>query len=182
MTMMGTRGPTAVARFIGGPSPGSGRDTTRLRLGVLGGVLLSLFAPLLARLWYPQVPVAEDVPMPTLVYLREHQAEFPGVDVVQLTRRTYPNADLAAHVLGYVGEINDKELEAHKAQGYRGGDTIGKSGVELAYESELRGTPEVEKLQVDAQGRVLRSLGKQPAVPGHDVKLTIDLDIQRLSE
>src|SRR5205085_2993745 len=55
-------------------------------------------------------------------------------------------------------------------------------GVELAYENDLRGTPEVEKLQVDAQGRVLRSLGKQPAVPGHDVQLTIDLDVQTLAE
>src|ERR671932_2596283 len=60
MTMMGTRGPTAVARFIGGPSPGSGRDTTRLRLGILGVVVLSLFATMLARLWYLQVLVAPD--------------------------------------------------------------------------------------------------------------------------
>jgi penicillin-binding protein 2 len=245
---------------------GSGRDGTRLRLGILGVVVLSLFATMLARLWYLQVlvgpelrveaqensvrliyteanrgrildrqgrvlvdnrivptvvvernvkpevlarladelgkdvkdferrlddvrfsqfkpvPVMEDVPKDKLIFLREHHDEFPGVDIVQLTQRSYPNGPLAAHVLGYVGEINDAELEAHAGQGYRGGDTIGKSGVELAYESALRGTPQVEKLQVDAQGRVLRSLGKQPAIPGHDVQLTIDLDVQRVAE
>ena len=243
-----------------------GRDGTGLRLGILGVVVLSLFATMLARLWYLQVlagpelrveaqensvrliyteanrgrildrqgrvlvenrivptvvverdikpevlarlaaelgkdvkdferriedvrfsqfkpvPVLEDVPKEKLVFLREHHDEFPGVNVVQLTQRHYPNGAVAAHVLGYVGEINDNELEAHKGEGYRGGDTIGKSGVELAYEKDLRGQPQVEKLQVDAQGRVLRSLGKQPGIPGHDVQLTIDLDIQRVAE
>ena len=245
------------------------RDSSRLRLGILGVVVISLFATMLARLWYLQVlvapdfkveaqansvrlvyteaprgrildrdgdvlvdnrivptvvvdrqaaerdpqlafrlaaylgkqpieiqrriedlrfsqyrpvPVADDVTKPQMVYLREHQSEFPGVDVVQLTQRYYPHGKLAAHVLGYVGQINDKELEPRKNQGYRPGDTIGKSGVELAYEKELRGEPEVEKLQVDSRDRVLRSLGKQPAVPGHDVQLTIDLDVQRLAE
>ena len=244
----------------------AGRDNAGLRLAILGVVVLSLFATLLARLWYLQVlvgpelrveaqensvrliyteanrgrildrqgrvlvenrivptvvverdikpevlarlaaelgkdireferrvedvrfsqfkpvPVMEDVPKEKLIFLREHHDEFPGVNVVQLTQRFYPNGRVAAHILGYVGEINDSELDARKGQGYRGGDSIGKSGVELAYESELRGEPQVEKLQVDAQGRVLRSLGKQPAIPGHDVQLTIDLDAQRVAE
>ncbi|MDQ3978336.1 MAG: penicillin-binding protein 2 [Actinomycetota bacterium] len=243
-----------------------GRDSTSLRLGILGVIVLSLFATMVARLWYLQVlaapelrveaqensvrliyteanrgrildrqgrvlvenrivptvvverdihrdvlarlaaelgkdvkefqrriedvrfsqfkpvPVVEDVPKDKLVYLREHHDDFPGVSVVQLTQRSYPHGQLAAHVLGYVGEINDTELEERKGQSYRGGDTIGKSGVELAYESELRGEPQVEKLQVDAEGRVLRSLGKQPGIPGHDVQLTIDLDAQQVAE
>ena len=131
---------------------------------------------------FKPIPVATDVPKETLLYLRENQAAFPGVEGVMLTERTYPNGTLAAHVLGYVGEINDRELDSRKAKGYRPGDPIGKSGVELAYEDDLRGSPEVEKLEVDAQGRVLRSAGKQPAVQGHDVVLTIDLDIQKVAE
>ena len=131
---------------------------------------------------FKPIPVASDVPKETLLYLRENQAAFPGVEGVMLTERTYPNGTLAAHVLGYVGEINDRELDSRKAKGYRPGDPIGKSGVELAYEDDLRGSPEVEKLEVDAQGRVLRSAGKQPAVQGHDVVLTIDLDIQKVAE
>ncbi|MDQ4096591.1 MAG: penicillin-binding protein 2 [Actinomycetota bacterium] len=263
----GVRGPSI--SNLRSPGPGNGRDSTRLRLAILGVIVLSLFVTMLARLWYLQVlvapelrveaqansvrlvyteaprgrildrngnvlvdnrivptvvvdrtvaaknpellenlsaylgmplpdlhrrledqrfsqykpvPVAEDIPKEKVVYLREHEADFPGVDVVQVTQRTYPHETLAAHLLGYVGEINDGELERRRSTGYREGDTIGKSGAELAYEEALRGTAEVEKLQVDAHGHVLRSLGKQPAVPGHDVQLTIDLEVQRLAE
>ena len=131
---------------------------------------------------FKPVPVAVDVPKEKLIHIREHQSEFPGVEGIQLTQRTYPNGTTAAHVLGYVGEINDEELEPRKAKGYKSGDTIGKSGLELTYEEELRGEPEIEKLEVDAEGRVLRSLGRQRGVQGDDVRLTIDLDIQKLAE
>jgi penicillin-binding protein 2 len=131
---------------------------------------------------FKPVPLAEDVPKEKLIYIREHQAEFPGVEGVQLTRREYPNGALAAHVLGYVGQINDKELTARNNGGYKAGDTIGKSGAEQAYEGDLRGQPEIDKLEVDSKGHVLRSLGVQPAVQGHDVQLSIDLDVQRLAE
>ncbi|MDQ6725482.1 MAG: penicillin-binding protein 2 [Actinomycetota bacterium] len=128
------------------------------------------------------VPVAVDVPKDKLIYFREHQADFPGIEDLQLTERYYPNGTLAAQVLGTVGEINDAELTPRKGQGYRAGDTIGKSGAELAYESDLRGTPQIAKLEVDSVGRVQRTLGSQPAVQGHDVRLSIDIDIQRVAE
>jgi penicillin-binding protein 2 len=245
------------------------QDSSRLRLGVLGMVVLSLFCALLARLWYLQVlaspdlrveaqhnsvavvyteaprgrildrngkvladnrvvlalvadreeigknpgvldrlsgmlnvpvpvlqeriaderyslfkpvPVAVDVPKDKLIYVREHQSDFPGIAGVQLTERVYPNKTIAAHVLGTVGEINEKELEPRKSEGYKAGDTIGKSGLELTYEAELRGEPEIAKLEVDSLGRVQRSLGLQTAVQGDDIRLSIDLDIQRLAE
>lgn len=245
------------------------QDSSRLRLGVLGMVVLSLFCALLARLWYLQVlasptfkveaqhnsvavvyteaprgrildrngkvladnrvvlalvanreeitktpevldrlawllnvpvpvlqgriaderyslfkpvPVALDVPKDKLIYVREHQWEFPGIEGVQLTERWYPNGSIAAHVVGTVGELNDEELGSRKALGYKAGDTIGKSGIELTYETELRGDPEIAKLEVDSLGRVQRSLGKQPAVQGDDIRLSIDLDIQRVAE
>ena len=152
--------------------------------GVLGVPESDLESRLLDKRFTPfkPVPVAEDVPKDKLIYIREHQAEFPGVAGVQLTRRSYPNGPLAAHLLGYVGQINDKELAARKSAGYEPGETIGKSGVELAYESDLRGQPQIEKLEVDSRGQVLRTLGVQPAVQGHDVRLTVDLDVQRLAE
>jgi penicillin-binding protein 2 len=131
---------------------------------------------------YKPVPVATEVPKEKLIYIREHQSDFPGVEGVQLTQRVYPNGTLAAHVLGYVGEINDKELAPRKAAGYKAGDTIGKYGAEVSYEDDLRGTPQIEKLEVDSSGRVLRTLGEQKAVQGHDVRLTIDIDVQRLAE
>ncbi|MGI8777982.1 MAG: penicillin-binding protein 2 [Acidimicrobiales bacterium] len=131
---------------------------------------------------FKPVPIKEDVPKEKLIYIKEHQSDFPGVDAVQLTQREYPNGTLAAHLLGYVGQINDKELASRKAAGYKAGDTIGKSGVEQAYEADLRGQPAVEKLEVDSKGHVLRTLGFQPAVQGHDLQLTLDLDVQALAE
>ena len=131
---------------------------------------------------FKPVPLAVDVPKEKLIYVREHQDEFPGVQGVQVTERVYPHGALAAHVLGTVGEINDEELATRKAAGYKGGDTIGKSGIELTYEEDLRGEPEISKLEVDSVGRVQRSLGGEPAVQGEDVRLSIDLDVQRAAE
>ena len=131
---------------------------------------------------YRPVPLAVDVPEEKIVYIREHQEDFPGVDNSQITSRVYPHGNLAAHVLGYVGEINDKELEERRAHGYRLGDDIGKTGVERSLEPYLRGEAGVTKLEVDSKGRRLRTLGQVAAVQGDDVQLTIDLDMQSLAE
>ena len=132
---------------------------------------------------YKPIPVAEDVPEEIVVYLKEHSDDFPAVEATLLARRSYPNGNLAAHLVGYVGEINGGELEARKGAGYRLGDTIGKSGTELTYEPLLRGTPGIKKLQVDATGKVLGDpLGFREPKPGQDVQLTVDLDVQRLAE
>jgi len=128
------------------------------------------------------VPVAEGVPEHKVSYLAEHRTEFPGVQSAIIARRSYPNGAIASHVLGYVLEISAEKLQDRKADGYRLGDGIGQSGVELVHESDLRGVAGVTKLQVDAQGRVLRTLDHQAPTPGHDVYLTIDLEVQRLAE
>src|SRR5947209_8843056 len=131
---------------------------------------------------FKPIPVATDVPKETIIYIREHQADYPGVGGVQLTERFYPYGSLAAHLLGWVGEINGSELAANKKKGYKEGDSIGKSGIEKVYEDDLRGPPQIERLEVDSKGRVLRSLGTEAAVQGHDVQLTLDLDVQKLAE
>ena len=131
---------------------------------------------------YKPVPVALGVSKDTLVYIKEHRADFPGVDALALAQRTYPHNALASHVLGYVGEITDAELKERQGRGYRLGDSIGKSGVEQGYESDLRGAPGLTKLEVDARGNVLGTLGSQDAVQGHDLQLTVDLDVQQLVE
>ena len=130
---------------------------------------------------YRPVPLAVDVPEDKIVYIREHQEDFPGVDNSQVTTRVYPHGSLGAHVLGYVGEINN-ELEERRDEGYRLGDDIGKTGVEYSLEQYLRGEAGVTKLEVDSKGRRLRTLGQVAPVQGDDVQLTIDLDIQRLAE
>jgi len=128
------------------------------------------------------VPVAVDVPLEKISFIAEHKEDFPGVDAERVTIREYPNGRLASHVLGYTGEINEEELEALRDEGYRLGDRIGKGGVEQMFESELRGEPRVLKLEVDSRGRVVSVLEDRKAVPGKDVQLTIDIDIQRVAE
>lgn len=127
------------------------------------------------------IPVATDVDEATLLAIREREDELPGVEASQVAIRVYPNGNVAAHVLGYVGEINDEELEDRQDE-YRLGDTIGKVGVERAYEPDLRGEPGVEFWEVDRSGRVIRSLGEQEPQQGDDVQLGIDLDVQRAAE
>src|SRR5437660_5993663 len=131
---------------------------------------------------FKPIPVATDVPKETIIYIREHQSDYPGIGGVQLTERFYPYNSLAAHLLGWVGEINGGELATLKKKGYREGDSIGKSGIEKVYEDDLRGKPQVERLEVDSKGRVLRSLGTDAPVQGHDVQLTLDLDVEKLAE
>ncbi|HZQ26981.1 MAG TPA: penicillin-binding protein 2 [Acidimicrobiales bacterium] len=150
-------------------------------LGIPPGILVKRmsdprFSP------YKPVPVATDVPKDMVVYLAEHQDDFPGVEALELTERAYPQGNVAAHLLGYVGEINDRELKDRKGKGYQLGDNIGKSGVELSYESDLHGVAGLTKFEVDAQGRVLQTLDARPAQQGADVQLTLDLDIQKLVE
>lgn len=112
----------------------------------------------------------------------ERSYELPGVQVEPQAVRYYPNGDIAAHILGYTGEIAEWELEQLKPKGYRLGDVIGKSGVESAFESKLRGTWGGQQVEVDAWGKVIRVLGQKPPKAGSSVHLTIDLDLQKTAE
>jgi penicillin-binding protein 2 len=132
---------------------------------------------------YTPVPVATDVPYDKLAWVAEHKADLPGVRAEAVPIRRYPNGKVAAHVLGYVGEINEDELATQLEEGvYELGDTVGKSGVELSYESDLRGRAGVRRVEVDATGRVIRPLGETDSVPGKDIRLTLDLGAQRAAE
>ena len=135
---------------------------------------------------YAPVPVAEDVTEELKIYLEEHDEEFPSVAVERIAVRRYTYGSRAAHVIGYVGEINDTELEERKdrPKTYVRGDQIGKTGVERIYEDDLRGSPGQTVYEVDAQGRPVRVLEdlSTPPIPGDDVWLTIDIGIQAHAE
>lgn len=128
--------------------------------------------------------VADDVNPDLWVTLSERTATMPGVGVELTLERVYPYGTLAAHVLGYVGEINDRELSqaVDKPKPYQPGDAIGKSGVERIYEDLLRGTPGSVTLEIDSMGRVVRVLDEVPARPGADLRLTLDVDVQYQAE
>ncbi|HEY4621808.1 MAG TPA: penicillin-binding protein 2 [Gaiellaceae bacterium] len=117
-------------------------------------------------------------------YLYEHQAEFPGVEIVQIYLRDYPYSSLAAQILGYTGEISPEELKRlPKKDGYRSGDRIGKTGIEAAYDSYPRGRPGLAQIRVDSLGRPQSPLElRQEARAGYALRLTLDMRLQRAAE
>jgi penicillin-binding protein 2 len=114
--------------------------------------------------------------------IEEHRHQLPGVEVDIDTIRSYPHQELASHVLGYTREIDAEELKKAQGEGYRLGDTIGKMGVEAAFESQVRGEWGGILLEVDGAGKAQRLLGIKEALSGKDVTLTLDLDLQKAAE
>ena len=134
---------------------------------------------------YAPVPVAADVPEALKIYLDEHRDRFPSVEVERAAVRDYPYGRLGAHILGYVGKINDDELTFvadYKAKPYTLNDEIGKTGVERTYEPYLRGIPGLRRIEVDADGDPVRVISEREPRPGDDLVLTIDVDLQALAE
>lgn len=107
--------------------------------------------------------------------------QLPGVVVEAQLTRFYPFADLLSHVLGYVGRISPEDLEALEGDRYRGTLHTGKVGLEKRYEPLLHGQPGFQHVETNAHGRLLRVLEKQPPQPGKDLRLYLDLDLQRIA-
>jgi penicillin-binding protein 2 len=128
------------------------------------------------------ITVARGISPAQATALAEYGSELPGVRLEGEAVRNYPNGDLAAHVLGYTGEITEEELEDRAEENYRLGDVVGQMGSEAAFEPLLRGEWGGQQVEVDSAGRVLRILGDKPAVSGQDIQLTLDLELQKLSE
>ena len=136
---------------------------------------------------YDDIPIAHDVGEDLLVFFGERPNQFPGVRVAQSTVRSYLYGDLATHVLGWVGPINDAELRMRRpsdGKEYRLRDQIGKAGVELMFEDDLRGQAGRKVVEVDRLGEVVRERHDLfvPPIPGDDLMLSIDVDVQYLVE
>ncbi len=136
-----------------------------------------------------QHTIATDVRRSTIAYIQEHAGEFEGVTVVDRTEREYPYGTLACHVLGYTGTITAEQLEAQDSEEhdegsivYETGDIVGQAGVEAQYESLLQGVRGEQTVTVDAAGNVTGQVGEVPPRSGTDIRLTLDLDIQRACE
>jgi penicillin-binding protein 2 len=129
---------------------------------------------------FQEVLVKRNLDFDQVAALETHQLELPGVSLRITPSRSYPYGPMLAHVLGYVGEATQAELERDHA--YRSGDVIGKAGLERAWESELRGVNGGQQVEVDALGRELRVLDEEEAIPGHTLVLSIDLDLQQAAE
>ncbi|MBR2835803.1 MAG: penicillin-binding protein 2 [Coriobacteriales bacterium] len=120
-------------------------------------------------------------------YILEHPSQFPGVSIEDRTVRMYPQGSLACHVLGYTGSISSEEMKAFAEDSnnlvtYQAGDIVGKSGIEYEYEGVLQGIRGTRTVYVDASGDVTGVVSEVPAIPGSDIRLTIDIGIQRAAE
>ena len=111
----------------------------------------------------------------------EVKFQFPGVDIETQMTRYYPHGELFAHVIGYVGRINDKELKAIDKDSYAGTNLIGKIGVEKSYEDLLHGVPGYESVEADAHGNILRHLGRKESTRGNDLYLSLDYGLQTVA-
>ncbi len=111
---------------------------------------------------------------------------FPGVDIQARLFRQYPLTELASHVTGYIGRINERDVgrieEAGLSANYKGTDHIGKTGLEQSYENELHGITGYEQVEVDSAGRGVRTLSRTPPTPGNNLVLTLDITLQQVAE
>ncbi|MEA5449283.1 penicillin-binding protein 2 [Leptolyngbya sp. CCNP1308] len=128
------------------------------------------------------ITIARGISPAQATALAEYTNELPGVRLEAEAVRNYPNGDLAAHVIGYTGELTDEQLKARREQGYRLGDVVGQMGAESAFESTLHGAWGGQQVEVDSAGRIISILGDKPAVAGKDIQLTIDIELQRAAE
>ena len=131
---------------------------------------------------YDPLRIALDVPMETVTQIEENKPFLTGVSTQPEPVRWYPRGSLAAHLLGTMGRVNDAEWKTKKAAGYSSDDFLGKTGIEAAYESYLRGKPGGTDVQIDAHGRTIRTLGTADPAPGGTVTLTVDAGVQAAAE
>ncbi len=174
--------------------------------------LLSIWQEVSLNEWvaYLPVPVAYNVPIETVAQLELKSIELEGIQVTEGNVRIYPQGQLAAHAIGYLGRINEEEnissyetlgllsdeqlselaglkgLAAYEALGYKRENLIGKTGIELTMEPYLTGNTTaqagMELVEINNQANIVRSIERNAPVDGHDVMLTLDLDLQKVAE
>jgi penicillin-binding protein 2 len=139
----------------------------------IGDVRYSPFRP---------VPIAIDVSPEIVLTVRQNQELFVGISAETIPVRDYPEDDLAAHLVGYLGQISRDELAESRFADYRGGDLIGRGGLEQSYESDLRGRGGQEVFVVNRRGSVIDVQSRRAPEPGLDLVTWLDLDAQRATE
>jgi penicillin-binding protein 2 len=126
--------------------------------------------------------VKTDVSLPVVEYLSEHASSFPGVSVDKVWLRSYPYKQTAAHIFGTVGEVTGGQLKERRYAGVVQGDRVGQSGIEYSYDRFLRGKNGARRILVDASGNPRGTLGDVASVPGHQLRLSLDLGVQRAGQ
>ena len=131
---------------------------------------------------YEPIFLKEDITPDELQFIEAHRNELPELDMIMAHRRLYPRNGFMAHLIGYVGEVTDDMLNQPQFELYNPGDVVGISGVERQYNTLLMGKNGSRQALVDSHGREVGRLGETEAIPGKQLKLTIDLDLQIAAE
>jgi penicillin-binding protein 2 len=129
-----------------------------------------------------QVRLKAQLSWDEMALVETYKPELPGVSIVIGSKREYNQPTLGSHLLGYLGEITDAQLKSGRYPAYKMGDYLGRTGLEAAWESVLRGQQGSRRIEVDAYGRELGSLDKTVAIPGANIQLTLDTRLQREAE
>ena len=133
---------------------------------------------------YESILIKENATIADIAWVDAHSLEFPLLHIEERPQRHYPENGLLAHVLGYVGEINSRQLELpeYKTRGFKPGDVIGKEGLEATYDQFLRGRDGSRTVMVDSLGRIRDVVDLVQPIAGQDLVITIDLDLQLAAE
>jgi penicillin-binding protein 2 len=131
---------------------------------------------------YQPIPLKQDITPDEQAFIEAHLNELPELETRDEQRRRYPAGGYAAHLIGYVGEVSEEDLNLSKYATYEPGDIVGKSGVEETYDSILRGKDGSRDVYVNSHGKELGVRGQVMAVAGQDLRLTIDRDLQDVAE
>ncbi len=131
---------------------------------------------------YQPIPLKQDITPDEQAFIEAHRNELPELETLDEQRRLYPADGFAAHLLGYVGEVSEDDLNQSRYAFYSPGDVVGKSGVEEAYDEILRGVDGSRDVIVNSHGKEVGVMGQELATPGQDLRLTIDLDVQMAAE
>src|SRR6266853_6590279 len=131
---------------------------------------------------YQPIYLKEDITPDELAFIESHRNELPELDTIMAHRRLYPRNGFMAHLVGYVGEVSEGMLNQARWELYNPGDVVGKSGVELQYNQVLMGKNGSRQVLVNSKGKEVGELDQKPAIPGHALKLTLDIDLQIAAE
>lgn len=171
------------------PDPGKEdeQDCTKSPLGICRSWLAKRFEDAKFEPKWESIVVKEGASASDAAWVMAHQYEYPELRVEEAPQRHYIYGKLAAHALGYVGEVSQEELKRQggdfsKEKGYKLGDIIGKSGIERTYNEILTGRDGWRKVVVDSRGRIQEEVERVEPVPGRDLYTTLDLDIQKVAE
>jgi penicillin-binding protein 2 len=131
---------------------------------------------------YQPIPLKQDITPDEQAFIAAHRDELPELETLDEQRRLYPKDGFLAHAIGYVGEVSESDLNEERFAAYEPGDVVGKSGIEETYDALLRGADGSRDIIVNSHGKEVGQMGQELAVPGQDLRLTIDLDVQMAAE